>query len=113
VYGLLAAPVTVPLKLARDADRERQWRVFGALRLGQPPPGGSEAFAAAHRQDVVLSSAEDGAVVITVGVESPYNSKTWPYRAIVREGKVVELRPYASYCHLQADMSLRCGRRGR
>jgi hypothetical protein len=113
VYGLLAAPVTVPRKLARDADRQRQWSVFGALRLGQPPPGGSEAFAAEHRQDVVLSSAEDGAVVITVKVASPYDDDAWPYRAIVREGRVVELRPYAGYCHLQADMSLRCSRRER
>ncbi len=92
-----------------DAQTAELVDALAELRLGESPPGGAQAWAAAHPRLVVIVS-KDGVETIRFrygGSSTPNMTK-----AILLDGRVVSIEPYAlDHCEARQDQSLLCFKR--
>jgi hypothetical protein len=106
---LATAPQMIASAARIDAQTAELVDALAELRLGEPPPGGAQAWAATHPRLVVVIS-KDGVETIRIrygGSVTPYMTK-----AILLDGRVVSIEPYAlDHCEVRLDRSLLCFKR--
>lgn len=104
----VVSPIILPSLLLRAEDpaspRERA-EAFASLRLGEPPPGGVDAFAAAHTDFVAITERTDDDAQIGVALRGGDTRRVGV--ATVRAGRVVALQAVGR-CRLSAEGALRC-----
>lgn len=93
-WGMMA-----PDRSEADQRAFEHWRLIGDLHLGATPPGGADAWTAAHAESA--TPQDDGETVVRIrgGGE-----------ATLRNGLLIEIRPGDddSSCLLRSDLSLAC-----
>ncbi|MBI1361731.1 MAG: hypothetical protein GC155_15750 [Alphaproteobacteria bacterium] len=93
-WGMMA-----PDRSEADQRAFEHWRVIGDLHLGATPPGGVDAWSAAHAESATPGRNDETVLRIRDGGE-----------ATLRSGLLVEIDPGddASSCLLRSDLSLAC-----
>jgi hypothetical protein len=109
---MLALPILLPFALpgliSNNNERNDEIAAFAELRLGEPPPGGLDAFVKAHEKIATVIKISDTETQLRLAILGNSNQR-WQNEAILRDGRVVELKPYVQTCLFRADRSLLCG----
>jgi hypothetical protein len=106
IVVLPLAPVVLASKSIGEAAESNRYAAFAELRLGEPPPGGLNAWLGRHKAEFKASSPKEDEVEIRFNVGD--QSAAWqPAAAHFRDGKAVELNVSAGACVLR-DRSLDC-----
>jgi hypothetical protein len=106
IPALVLSPILLAQNAATEAAESKNAAAFAELRLGEAPPGGLEAWLAAHPKLAQVSAA-DGRTEIKI--RSPSMGMDFYRYAYLADGKVKELKGSApGVCVMRPDRSMIC-----